>query len=874
MPHGHVARGLPTKELKGRGDGEDSEEENPTVVRLSKELREEKANGRLLKKNWRQAQADQGDAQVEVVRLKQQLQFTVIAMETSQRLEAKLELDLGVKQTQFMESDVRASFLNRDLYKTQTDLGKLEVVEKQYTKDIVATRTENKEVHADVKKLSAEIVQLKKEVVMFQDQFNKVETEAKALRIETARCRTTEADAKAQCFDVSRRLGLSIQEVQDIEKHRVDTEAYAHKMRGAASEAEGKLKHEKELTKSLTAKLKAMTDDHLSERDQRRKAGLELQSEQQTTLGLRKGKSEAENVARGVQRGKNAADEELAERAEQIQILRNSVAERVADIAALQKKLEVSETKLKETTGDLKKTSMALHLARGVADQNKNDYKRVVEDIKGVRKEVGNEKNATLSVARELRAVQIDLKQSNVHSEDCDEVIARLSADLAKETQKVKAAEAVIVRLKDDVQKSEDRFHNEQHKVADLQGSCKAVAEELGLTKREAKDHSLAASKLGMDVFGAKRDAAVSEKESIRIAESLEQYRKDLLASDTALKDEHKKVTKLHMEIAVHKSKIESMQAVITEHQGEMNTVLEIQGMAERQAQGATRMTELVGSELHKARQLQKEAESSLAPVEEVGARAMQIVARLEVEVKDAGVVIEGLRKEAAAAKIRADKAESINHGHEKLVAELEDVAALARGHDSTASAMTTKMASRLYEAQNKLPPLEQEVAIYKDQVDRMLVELTELKAAAPKLQVAIKKLTKELEVSKGETRDWKAKIGAVEEQIPPLSNQVLFLKDALRDEESLKKEMVKQLHANRKRTAEAETEAKELTSHVQRLIDQLNSSSKDPKSPKSPKSPANVFGMAAKGKAAPAKTSSNMASLLKGSASLPAIKK
>merc|ERR1719183_217291 len=98
----------------------------------------------------------------------------------------------------------------------------------------------------------------------------------------------------------------------------------------------------------------------------------------------------------------------------------------------------------------------------------------------------------------------------------------------------------------------------------------------------------------------------------------------------------------------------------------------------------------------------------------------MKQVADLEGKLKDTEPVIERLKNEAAANLKRALDAEAVNIGVEKRFADLSEIAANARNHDSNVTAMTGKMALRLHDAQKKVPPLEQEAAVYKDQAARM----------------------------------------------------------------------------------------------------------------------------------------------------------
>lgn len=856
---------------------EDLDALNPTVVRLSKELKEALGNGRLMKKNWRQSQADHQAAAVEVSRLTKELALTVQALSTSQEIEARLEEDLGVKQRQFMLSDVRASGINNEMINQKKLLTAAEVVEKKYTADLLVLRNDTFEQKSQVKELTATQKKLKAEILHLQERAQKAEVEVKQLRVETARCKTSEQEARARAAEISRRCGTVTEEMHESERNRKDIEVYAERMRENAELVSSKYEEEKKLVKSLTAQLKTKTHDHLSERDKCLQAKIDLKEEQSRTLGLRKDKSDIQNVAMGVNRNHSDLVKDLAERDGQIELLKQTIEERTKDIHKLTQKVKDSEAEIKKLTKAVRAEHTKATMTAAVADTAKKDFKMAVEEASGVRKEVAAAQNYVMTVARELKLQKVKTKESDSHSVDCEEVIGRLTGDIAKEQQKVLETEALVETFKKKLNESEDRYHASLERIADLEGSVQAISEEVGLVRRAEKDSTVTVSKLGTVIHDYKANLNVSESEVGRVSEMLEKYRKDLVDREHELEVEKAKVIKHKEETLVEKHKVQELHEVVISQKKEMEIMLELEHNAERTAETSLRATEALGHELHRARNKQKAAELELAPVVDMSQREAVQISDLEGKMLASEVFIESLKKDVATNLKRALDAEAINSGHEKMVAELEEVAAHAKGHDHTASALTTKMATRLLEAQKKVPPLEQEVAVYKDQTARTLMEMDKLKEKMPRYEKDLKRLTKELSSSKLETAEWRSKITAVEAQIPPLSEKLMFTQSQLRDEEALKKELVQQLHANRKRTAEAEEQAKELTKHVQTMVEQLKNkkSDRDPNEPKSPKSPSSPKSFLQRVRATPQLQSPKIPAraLLKGSDSLPALK-
>lgn len=543
----------------------------------------------------------------------------------------------------------------------------------------------------------------------------------------------------------------------------------------------------------------------------------------------------------------------------------------------LQKKIIDSEAVVKKLTAELEVAEDTIRVLKVDLEASQKESKYFESEISSEKRLTANERNATVAVAIELGSYKRKLQASDSHAGNCEEVIERLTGAVAREQKKVEQKEDVIDSLKESLAKSIERFERSQEKVAELESLVVVTSEELGLVRRAAKDSTLFASSLGGVISENKTRAEEAEKESTRVAATLDKYRNDLLECEKKVDVEKAKVVKLQEEVKVEKRKVGELHAVITQQQSDLKKVLEIEHQAERDSENSKKEKEMIALTLYEAKKKTKAAEIELQPWVEASDRYMRQVAALEEQLKDKDVVIEKLKKDVAKNLKRAVAAEAVNTGHEAKVAELEDVAALAQRGDTEASKTTTKMAARLYESQKKIPPLEAEVAVYKDQVIRVLEEMEKLKAKLPSKDKEIKKLTKELSSAKQESRDWQTQIAGVEAKITPLNDKLMYTQAQLREEEALKKEMAKQLHANRKRLAEAEDQSKELTDHVQRLIDQLGAEGRepDPKSPKSPKSPSSELGFLKRVNALKYEDNGgkmNATKLMKAGASLPSL--
>jgi len=539
---------------------------------------------------------------------------------------------------------------------------------------------------------------------------------------------------------------------------------------------------------------------------------------------------------RGTQRDQIDSLKTVVDQEQQIALLEKAMDGRLNDIEVLQDKLKKIEATVEKLNGELKASKKQAAANKVEAETAKKDWKLSSEQVISVRKEVSNERNAAMVLVRELHSSKGAVKVAGVHAADCDEVIQRLTGTIAREQTKFVESEAVVKSLREQLAKSEARFQRSQEEVSQGQILVKAVTSELNATTRTAKDSGTCTAKLIVDVCDTRASLRASQTEAARLDQTLDKFRKDLVVCEKDLDAEKAKVAKLTTALHAADAKNVKLTDKITDQQRFVKVLEENVATAQRMSSSAARMTEAVGRDLYAARQKKQDAESDLTPLEDASKRYIAQVADLQAKLQASTTIVDSLRSEAAANLKRAIAAEATNLGHEKVVADLSEVAANAKSHDGTASVLTTKMAHRLYEAQKRIPPLEQEVGVYKEQVVRQLEELNALKDKQPGKDAEIKKLRADLATSKGETHDWHMKVAGIEAKIPPLSEQVLSVQSQLKDELALKTELVKELYKCRKKTTEAEDQAKELTAHVQRLVVQLQSDSAEPKSPKSPK--------------------------------------
>lgn len=816
---------------------DDPDKLNPTVVRLSKELRAEKANGRWLKKNWRQSQADHQVATVEVLRLTKELDMTKKALLTEQEIAERLQDDLVVKQALFVKSDTRAGFLNKDLHETCSALEKLKVVEKSFAKDLISVRKSDEAVKAEAAELAASMKVLKREELEHKDKLHHAQEELKEVVKDAARWRKSEQEARAACNELARQQGAIAKNAEEAERQRKDIETYAHRMREESETAQRKLKEEMDRSKQLAQDLKSKSEAHSSERDMAHKTKLELQAENKRTLDLRKDKSDAERVAIGVKREHTNMVKVSSDKDEQIQLLTSTIDGRMADIKDLRTQLKDREAAVTQLTAELETSRTHARDASIEADTAKKDYKRSVDEAQGLRKEASNERNASLSVAREVQKYKHKLKASDVHSADCDEVIERISGDIGRQQQKIVELEAAIRSLHEDVSMWKQKYHDSKDTISTLQGSVKAVEEEVSMTRRTAKDSQTAAVKVASDVGSLKISLRHAESENVVLEQSLVKLRNDLVSGHIEAEAQKAKKQALEEELKAEKAKLGALNDTILEQKKRIAATEEREQLANRHWAAAQDSSREACRELSSVVRKGREVEAEIPEIVASGQRALQDVAVYKKQLADTTPIIEQLKKEAAANLERALAAEALNTGHQKLVSGLEEAAAHAKSHDSTASALTTKMATRLYEAQKQLPSLEQEVACYKEHMERMIGELNELKELFPIQERRVKQLQGELEEAKQDSQQWQIKVQGFESKISPLTEQLEKAQTQLREEQTLKQEMVKELQRNRKRTADAEQESGELTKHVERLIAQLQSEGSELKSPKSPKS-------------------------------------
>jgi len=816
---------------------DDPDKLNPTVVRLSKELREEKANARWLKKNCRQSQSDHQVATVEVLRLTKELDMTKRALSTEQEIAERLQDDLVVKQAQFVKSDTRAGFLSKDLLGTRTALEKLEVVEKSFAKDLITVRKSDEAVKAEARELASTIKVLKHDELEHKDKLHHAQVDLKEEQRVAARWRKSEQEARAAIHELARQQGDIVKNADEADRQRKDIEAYAHRMRQESETAQKKLKEEMEHSKELAGELKATSEAHSSEREMGRRTKLELQAENKRTLDLRKDKSDAERVAIGVKREHTDMVKVLGDRDEQIQLSTNTIDGRMADIKDLRIQLKDREATVKQLTAELEASKKQARDASIAADTAKKDWKRSADEALCLRKEASNDRNASLGVAREVQKYKHKLKASDIHSAECAEVVERLSGDIGKRQQKKVELEAAIMALNEEVSMWKHKYHDCTDTISTLQGSVKAVEEEVSMTRRTAKDSQTAAVKVASDIGPLKISLRHAESENVCLEQSLGKFRNDLVKGNIEVEAQKVKNQSLEEELKAEKAKIGDLKDTILEQKKRITGTEEREQLANRHLAAAQDASREAGRELGSVVRKRKEVEADIPEIVASGQRALHDVEIYKDKLAETTPIIEQLKKEAAANLKRALAAEALNTGQQKLVTDLEEAAAHAKSHDSTGSALTAKMATRLYEAQKQLPSLEQEVVCYKEIVERMVGEMNALKEYFPIHERDVKQLKGELGEAKQDAQQWQSKVQGFEIQISPLTEQLRKARDLLREEQTLKQEMVKEVHRNRKRTADAEQEASELANHVQRLIAQLQSEGSDPKSPKSPKS-------------------------------------
>lgn len=877
---------MPLKDPRIQKEEEESQMD-PTVLRLSNELKEEKGAARALKKNWRQSQAEHMAASVEVERLTKELGYTQKALNTTQEIQQRLEKDLSFKQTQFMDSDVRASSVTKELMQSQLDLAAENEVNQKFTGDLLKTREQKDKIELERKGLSEDKTRLKSEVLNSRDVAEKATLEVKQARVDVERYQKAEKEAIAQTHYLSREQKIIMKEMIDVKKDRDDIDAYAQKMREDAAAAKKKLEIEQAITKKLTEQLKESTAQHLDERDKAKRLTVENKAETLRTVGLRKDKIDIENVARGVQRDRNAFSKKNDDQEHQLGLLQNCINGNVADIAAIQKKLKDSEANAKQLAQDLQVARRETTEVRDQRDSVKEDYKQSSDETKIVRKEVKDERSTCFSVVRELQGLRKELIKCNAHAEDCERVITGMTADLKKEQTKFFDSQAVVKSLNEKVKLTEKKVEKGKEREFDLGGVLQATAEELSLERRTAKDAGTAIGVLTNDIRGVKVNLRGSSTDVVRLEETLETFRKNLFTCEANLGAEKGKVVKLTSQLEAMNQQNKRLDNVIVDKGREIASWEEQLHLCERRADGHSKMTESVAFKLSMTSKSERISQVELSTVTESAERYMKRIEHLEKQLKEADEEKERLKQKIHANLVRAEGAESLNHGHEKTVADWEEKAAVAERHDQNHSALTVKMAHKLYEAKGALPPMEQAVGAYKDQVERLVSEITKLEAEMPKVAAENKRVTQAHGKSQAFALKCEAAAEAANAKVPPLKEKILFLEAQLGDEEAFKREIVKELNKNRKRATEAEDQVKELAGHIDRLIFQLKSDGKpvgkerSPRSPKgsrspkgerSPRSPKGEGGRKGDRDGAPLR--SLMGGVLKKTESLPSITK
>jgi len=559
----------------------------------------------------------------------------------------------------------------------------------------------------------------------------------------------------------------------------------------------------------------------------------------------------------------------LSDKDAQLELQQSAIDVQVAKLQDLEGKLKDREATIKELKVEVKTNQDQVYKLRAVADAATKDVRRATDETQSIRKMAASEKNATFVAAQQVNELGKKLKSSDLHSGECDEVINRLTKEVTVEHQKIVKLEAVIVDLHEEVARWKEKFQGSQETIKTLQGSVKAEQQEVSLTRRMAKDSLTASVKLSSDIGGIKNTLRSSAAEVVRLDEQLDQYRKDLVERNIELEAEKEKVLAEREMVKVEKAKILGLKNEIFAQSKLIAKAEEEKLLALREVKSAQETTHEASRELATVWRKHKEVAADIPEIVDAGQRALQQVEFFRQKAEANEPIIAQLKIEVAANLKRAIAAEAVNTGHEKKVADLQELCSHAKNHDSTAGALTTKMGTRLYEAQKKLPILQQEADCYKEHVERLTGETNALKDQIPKQKSEITRLTADLEASKKETLLWRDKVKGFESQIAPLKDQVAYLTGCLGEEKAMKVEMAKQVRENRKITADAQAETAMLAQHVERLISQLQAEGSEPKSPKSPKSTG--FG---KLKGAMNKSQSvRSLSGLKPSASLPAIK-
>lgn len=813
----------------------------PTVERLDKELRAEKAQGRWLKKQWRQAQADQQSAQVEVSRLAKELHITKYALQSEQEIQDKLQDDLAKKQHQFMTSDIRASGLAKDYKKTKELLDREESVVDQFTEELIDVRLKHRDAEETMSKHDDIVAGLKKEHTRLKNVAKQAEQDEKNALINEEKVRKSEKEQKAACNEMSRQHQQMMKSHENMNKEKLDMEAYAKRMSQQFEETLKKYNSEKKERERLDAELKAKTKEWLEQRNLARTTKHDLDLELNRTLGLRKDKSDAENIARGCKRETTDMQHDMVKKEDVVQNLQKLVDDRMADIKELREKLKEAEDNVKHLSRDLRDTKQRDKISRAEAEEAKADFRRSMEETKSHRKEAQNEKTLTLATAREARQFRQQLEKSEVAEKQCLEVIDKQSAELAREIATKKEREREIKVLKAEIEDWKKKFKDMKAESKSFQDTLKATEEVVVMTRRQQKDSASAATKLTVDISGVRQKVQHEVQEKQRVELSLESYRQELVLMHDKLKQEKEVVAQQEEDKKELNRKIVKLHGTIAEKNQEITTLTEAVAHANRAYRTAQAEAGEVTRELSAEKKRCKVAVEEVPPIvaSVTSAQNQNEVLRAKIEVHEAEIVT--LKEQKEVNLERALKAEKEIVGHVKRIKDLEESREKIAQHDQAAGAMKDKMATRLFEAQAQVPPLIEERDSYKDHLERVLGELHEARDKVPPLVEANAKVAEELAAARKDIEYWKEQSQSFELAIPSLTDRLGHAQSALREEQSMKQAMVKELHSNRKITADAQQEAAELTGHVQRLIDQLKAEGKrpigEPKSPKSPKS-------------------------------------
>jgi len=803
---------------------EEHEEEdiamNPAVIRLNKDLEAERSLVRRTRRDWRTAQAETLEARAEAEKATRERDMSKKAEETSRGLATAFESQLGLTQKKFVDSDVRNGLLVKESKALREKMKENDVVVLKFTGELLDARTALETAKLESKSLLEKNSIVQSEIVNVKAKYETVEEEAKKLRIENDRRRKQEQEAKAQAIEAFRRVSNLEKEVESLKSQLVEREAYADKMREEASAAKTTLVQEQKSGKDLSERLKAKSSDFLDLKEKNLKTQKELNEDQIKILGLRKDKSDADTVARGLQRELVAALRQSEEAEAQVKLLQSRCDERYADCDSLRKKLDASEAKVEELTTELRDITDKERKARSDFETANLSYKKSLDDMQGVRKEVANERNASRNFQRELIAARSNLSKSDEHSDECNEVIERLTVEVQKEHQKFLNAQEIIQELRDKLQRTERNVKDEKTKVSDVEAILTAVREELAVTHREADTASTVVTKLTTDLSGVNNNLRNSDANVSRLEESLDGFRQALVKCESDLKKERSKTAELNEEMKILKQTLSETNEELKYKIGESASWQEKFGLKQREIQDLHNLAEVTNKELKSVRDRCNYAEDDVAaPKLE---KVLQEIEGYQAKGQELEEIIVGLRKQVKANLVRAEKAEAMVKEHDARATIYQEQAEVSKLKADSANEVQKKMATRLNESQVKLPPLQQDASCYKAHVERLLGELDGEKKKLNKSSQQSHDLAKDLKEKREEADALQSKVPYLENELRRVNESLLLAQTKLKDEEILRRQLIKEFKSKTDEHNDAEFRAKEYKVHVERLLEEL----------------------------------------------------